>query len=96
MTSSKKTKNSFATVRHVYLPHNCTSENVTAKTARKMFVLKMIKPPNVERNLVEQNLSTKAVYELPFKVTMDNKLKCFQYKVVHNILPTNSNLYKIS
>ena len=56
----------------------------------------MLKPPNVERKLVEQNsISTEAVYELPFKVTMDNKLKCFQYKVVDNILPTNSNLYNI-
>ena len=55
--------------------HNPTSKNVTAKTARKMFVLKMLKPPNVERNLVEQNLSTKAVYELPLKVTIENKLR---------------------
>ena len=57
--------------------HNLTSANVTAKTARKMFVLRMFKPPNVERKLVEQNLSTKAVYDLPFKVTMENKLRCF-------------------
>ena len=75
--------------------HNLTSANVTAKTARKMFVLKLFKPPNVERKLVEQNISTKAVYELPFKVTMENKLRCFQYKVVHNVLPTNNNLYKV-
>ena len=33
--------------------------------------------------------------ELPFKVTMENKLRCFQYKVVHNILPSNNNLYKM-
>ena len=75
--------------------HNLTAANVTAKAARKMFVLKMLKPPNVERKLVEQNLSTKAVYELPFKVTIENKLRCFQYKMLHNILPTNSNLYKM-
>ena len=75
--------------------HNLKPANVTAKTARKMFVLKMSKPPNVERKLVEQNISTKAVYELPFKVTMENKPRCFQYKVVHNILPTNSNLYNM-
>ena len=54
-----------------------------------------LKPPNVERNRVEQNLSTKAVYVLSFKVTMENKIRCFQYKVIHNILPTNSNLYKM-
>ena len=77
--------------------YNRTFENVTAKTAHKMFVLRMFKPPNVERNLVEQNISTEAVYELPFKVTKENKLRCFQYRVVHNILPSNScNLYKMT
>ena len=75
--------------------HNLMPANVTAKAARKMFVLKRLEPPNVERKLVEQNISTKAVYELPFNVTMENKLRCFQYKVVHNILPTNSNLYNM-
>ena len=75
--------------------HNLKSAKVTVKTARKMFVLKMLKPPNVARKLVEQNISTKAVYELPFKVRMENKLRCFQYKVIHNILPTNINLYNM-
>ena len=75
--------------------HNLMPANVAAKAARKMFVLKRLEPPNVERKLVEQNISTKAVYELPFNVTMENKLRCFQYKVVHNILPTNSNLYNM-
>ena len=55
----------------------------------------MLKPPNVERILAEQNLTVKDIYELPFKVTMENKLRCFQYKVVHKILPTNSKLYKM-
>ena len=41
---------------------------------------------------MEQNISPKAVYELPFKVTMENELRCFQYKVIHNILRTNSSL----
>ena len=38
--------------------HNLTSANVTAKTARKM-----LKPPNVDRKLVKQTISTKAVHE---------------------------------
>ena len=75
--------------------HNLTSVNVTAKIARKMLVLEMLQPPNVEVKLVEQNLPVKAIYELPFKVTMENKLRCFQYKVIHNILPTNNKLYKM-
>jgi len=75
--------------------HNLTSVNVTAKIARKMLVLEMHKPSNVEKKLNEQNLPVKAIYELPFKVTMENKLRCFQYKVIHNILPTNNKLYKM-
>ena len=27
---------------------------------------------------------------------MENKLRSFQYKVIHNILPTNNNLYKMN
>ena len=75
--------------------HNLTPSNVTAKIARKIFVLKMLKPPNVETILTEQNLTVKAIYELPFKVTMENKLTCFEYKVVHNILLANSKLNKM-
>ena len=75
--------------------HNLTCANVTAKTARKTILLEMLKPPNVERKRLEQNISTKTVYELAFKVTMENKLRCFQYQVVHNILYTKSNLRKL-
>ena len=41
--------------------HSLISVNVTAKTAHNMFMLKMLKPPNVERKLVKQNLSAKAI-----------------------------------
>jgi len=75
--------------------HNLTSVNVTARIARKMLVLETHKPANVEKELNEQNLPVKTIYELPFKVTMENKLRCFQYKVIHNIVPTNNKLYKM-
>ena len=55
----------------------------------------MHKPSNVEMKLNKQNLQVKAIYESPFKVTMENKLRCFQYKVIHNILTTNNNLCKM-
>ncbi len=35
------------------------------------------------------------LFLLPFKVTLDTKLRWFQYRVVHNILPTNAWLKKI-
>ncbi len=34
------------------------------------------------------------VYNLPRKATKLNKLKDFQYKVLHRYLPTNSLLFK--
>ena len=41
--------------------NSLTSVNVTAKIARKMLVLEMLKPPNVEVKLVEQNFPVKAI-----------------------------------
>ena len=69
--------------------------NVTANIACKALVLETHNPPNVEMKLNEHNLPVKAIYELPFKVTMENKLRCFQFKVIYNILPTNNKLYKM-
>ena len=75
--------------------HNLTSVNVTANIACKALVLETHNPPNVEMKLNEHNLPVKASYELPFKVTMENKLRCYQFKVISNILPTNNKLYKM-
>ena len=38
----------------------------------------------------------KDVYELPSNVTVENKLRSFQFKIIHNILPTNLSPYKIN
>ena len=37
----------------------------------------------------------KAIYTLPFRLTKDTKLCMFQYKIIHNILPYGSKLYKM-
>ena len=72
-----------------------TAANVTAKSARKQLVLSSLKAPNIETELVEKNLPFKAIYELPFKETIENKLRCFSFKIIHNILPSNSSLQKM-
>ena len=72
-----------------------TAANVTNKSARKQLVLSALKAPNIETELVEKHLPFKAIYELPFKVTIENKLRCFQFKRIHNILPSNSSLHKM-
>lgn len=44
----------------------------------------MLTSPNVEMKLVEQNLLVNAIYEVPFKVTMESdKFSCFQWSWKH-------------
>ena len=46
--------------------------------------------------LKERKLIPSDVYELPFEVTIENKLRSFQFKLLLNIIPTNQCLWKIS
>ena len=73
-----------------------TVGNVSAKYARLMFAEKSFCPPLTEFYLREQKFTPSAVYELPFKITIENKLISFQFKLVHNIRPTNQRLWKMN
>ena len=73
-----------------------TIGNVSAKHARLMFAEKTFCLPLTESYLREQTFTPSAVYELPFKITIENKLRSFQFKLIHNILPTNQRLWKIN
>ena len=73
-----------------------TVGNVPAKYARLMFAEKSFCPPLTESYLREQTFTPSAVYELPFKITIENKLRSFQFKLIHNILPTNQRLWKMN
>jgi len=66
----------------------------STRKARLMFAERSFSPPIIEINL--KKTSVKAVYELPFKVTVENKLRSYQFKLIHNIIPTNLSLYKMS
>ena len=68
-----------------------TVGNVSAKHARLMFAEKTFCPPLTESHLREQTFTPSAVYELPFKITIESKLRSFQFKLIHNIFrPTNA------
>ena len=75
--------------------NNLSPSEVTAKLAREHLVSQALKPPNSEQDLIEKNLPLKATYKLPFKATIENKLRCFQLKPTHNILPSNQSLFKM-
>ena len=73
-----------------------TVNNVSAKLARVLLAEKSFCPPLTDTYLKEQKLIPSAVYELPFKVTIENTLRSFQFKLLHNIMPTNQRLWKMN
>ena len=63
----------------------------------KLLTLENLPPPTSEKllshGITKENLNK--IYLLPFKATKEVKLAIFQHKIIHNILATNSNLYKM-
>ena len=85
MTGTQEVKNSLTASQ-------LTVANVSAKYAWLMFAEKSFCPPLTESYLREQTFTPSAVYELPFKITIEIKLRSFQFKLIHNILLTNQRL----
>ena len=73
--------------------------SLACKTIYGMLLnLEDLPPPTAEKKLlacgIERNDLNK-IYLLPFKATKEIKLTMFQYKIIHQILPMNSLLYKM-
>ena len=58
-------------------------DNVLAKRARLLLAERSFCPLLAEFHLKEPNLNPSTVYELPFKITIENKLRSFQFKLIH-------------
>jgi len=64
----------------------------------RLLALGNIPPPTSEKKLLSYGIAKenlKKIYLLPFTATKEVKLAMFQYKITHNILATNSLLYKM-
>ena len=74
-------------------------EKLTCKTIyNSLFSLKNLPPPTADKKLTECGYDLnqrRIIYSLPFCATKEIKLAIFQYKIIHNILCTNSLLYKM-
>ena len=71
--------------------------NLTNKKAYNILISIEIKPPTSQIKILNMGISETdlpQLYLIPFTVTSETKLSMFQYKILHNILPTNSLLYK--
>ena len=93
--SQKLEKTPFETVTNqLQMNHlSPTVDNISAKLARVLLAEKSFCPPLAEAYFKEQKLIPNVVYELPFKVTIENKLRSFQIKLLHNIISTNQCLW---
>ena len=80
----------------------CSTLNIEGLTCKTIYNLlinrKNLPPPTADKKLVKCGFDPsqrRKVYSLPFGATKEVKLSVFQFKVIHNILSTNSLLYKM-
>ena len=74
-----------------------SSNQLSCKSATKIFVKSKFVTPTAERRMKEASLkedTVQLIYSLLFNVTKDTRLAIFQYKIIHHILPPNSTLFR--
>jgi len=81
--------------------HVAENENNTTKISTKSVYSIMLKKvflsPTAESKIIRYGFTQDnihRVYELPFQIKNDIKTTMFQYKIIHNILPTKVSLFK--
>ena len=84
-----------------YIKLNCGSvpiSDVTSKQIYDSFLRKKQIPPTAQQKLTDKYSETfinwEKVYSLPFRTTLDSKLREFQYKILNNIVFTNDKLFR--
>ena len=72
--------------------------SISSKIVYEEFLSRKVIPPTAQNKYKKEypNLSVdwKKIYSLAFSVTLDTKLRAFQYKLLNHIVYTNDRLYK--
>ena len=74
------------------------SSAITTRSVYAAIINHYFEPPTAEPRLLRYgfyNDCLKDVYNLPFVITLETKLQIFQYKIIHNILPTKCSLFRM-
>ena len=64
---------------------------ISTKNVYSVMLKNVFLPPTAESKILRHGFTREninRVYELPFQIKNDIKISMFQYKVIHNILPT--------
>ena len=85
-------KNSVLNVEHNTSVNTLTTSSIYSSLLKTVFV-----PPTAENKILHHGFAEntiKKVYLMPFAVTNEVKIMMFQYKVIHNVIPTRATLYR--
>ena len=73
--------------------------DMSVKAAYKILIRPLVKAPTSQKSfdklLWRQDLDWASIYMIPQMVTVESKLRIFQYKVLNNIFYLNDRLYKM-
>ena len=78
---------------------NICLDKLSCRSATIFFVKSKFVMPTAERRMKEASLKEhmmQLIYSLPFNVIEDTRLAIIQYKIIHQILLTNSTLFRDS
>ena len=77
--------------------HDTTVNSLRTSSIYSSLLNTVFVPPTAETKILRHGFTEntiKNVYLMPFKVTNEVKIIMFQYKVIHNVLPTRATLYR--
>ena len=72
-------------------------KNITTHSAYAAILDHFFQAPTAETRILRHGFSKESltnVYKLPFSITQEVNLQMFQYKIIHNILPTRCSLFR--
>ena len=74
-------------------------EKVSSRLLYNAFQKRKQVPPSAQKKMnekfLELQVSWKEIYSLPFVVTIETKIREFQYKILNNIVFTNEKLFRL-
>ena len=85
-------RNPIPNVSHDTTVNSLKTSSIYSSLSNTVFV-----PPTAETKILRHGFTESTVqnvYLMPFKVTNEVKIIMFQYKVIHNTLPTGATLYR--
>ena len=77
--------------------HDTTVNSLKTSSIYSSLLNTVFVPPTAETTILRHGFTESTiqnVYLMPFKVTNEVKIIMFQYKVIHNVLPTRDTLYR--